>query len=97
MTDTFVASVQRSVRKSLFQRFAPLRLGQDETARLVAATASAAVRVAVVADLAAVAAAAGPLKAALSAAAPDDPAIAAFVDATTGLSPYVLDLVDPPA
>lgn len=90
----FIASVRRSVRKSLFQRFAPLALGQDETNRMVATVSSAAVRVAAVADLAAVAAATGPLKAALAAVAPEDPALAAFADATSGVSPDVMELVD---
>lgn len=97
MTDAaaFLAAARRGVRKSLFQRFSPLALGQDETARLVAATASAAVRVAAVADLAAVAAAVGPLRDALETAAPGDPALAAFAAAVDGLSPDVMELVDP--
>lgn len=93
MTDTFIADVTRSVRRSMLHRLKGLGLGQDQLRITVSAAAKAAVGRAQVADMAAVIAAAGPVLAALEAAAPSDPALAAFTAATSGLPSEVTDLL----
>lgn len=97
MTDTFVADVTGSIRRSLFHRIKGYGFSQDELTLIVSGATRAAVQRAKVADLAAVAAAAGPLRTALETASPGDPALDAFATATTGLSPDVMELVDPGA
>lgn len=96
MTDTFVADVTRSIRRSLFHRLRGLGVGQSELTALIASTTRAAVERARVSDLAIIAAAAGPMAEALGATAPEDPALAAFIAAKTGRSSDVILLLDPP-
>ena len=96
MTDTFVADVTRSVRRSMLNRLKGLGLGQDQLRITVATAAKAAVARAQVSDMAAVLAAAGPAIAALEAAAPSDPALAAFIAVRDTSSADVQALLDTP-
>jgi hypothetical protein len=93
MTDTFIADVTGSIRRSLFHRLKAHGFSQHELTNIVAGATRAAVLRARVADLATVLAAAAPVVAALEAASPGDPALTTFNTVKSGRDQAVQDLL----
>lgn len=96
MTDTaaFVGAVNRSLRRSLFQKLAPLGLSQDQVTRLVADATSRAIVLANVKELATAAQIAAPVVQALRETAPSNPALATYEERRAQLPGRIQDVMD---